>query len=145
MPLSWPLGAPYQWKWQPQVRCTSSGTVSGAAAGALPDEEPPIWTFCSSSSNSISTSRGSLHWTQVDIVKIWNVVKLFHVDRTREGLLQRGSQNFVGLCAYAAGVYAPRVNGDTSMTRGFFRLKRRPVWALYAHGAYCRSKSLFTV
>jgi hypothetical protein len=57
---------PNQWKWHPQLICTSSGTVSGAAAGALPEDDAPF-SYSSSSSRSISTSRGLLQATQTDI------------------------------------------------------------------------------
>lgn len=55
----------YQWKWQPQDSLTSSGYVSGAAAGPLP-EDPAVYS--SSSSRSTSTSRGLLQITQPDIL-----------------------------------------------------------------------------
>lgn len=58
----------YQWKWHAQLSCTSSGIVSGAGAGALLEDEPAI-SYCSSSSASISTTKGLLHATQVDIFR----------------------------------------------------------------------------
>lgn len=60
-------GVMYQWKWHPQLNCTSSGTVSGAGAGALPDEGPLV-DWSESESYSISTSRGLLQTTQRDIL-----------------------------------------------------------------------------
>lgn len=74
------------------MRCTSSGTVSGPAAGALL-EEPPIWTS-SSSSGSISTTSGLLQATQAAIfVEVYTCGGALQALRRFGGVQARG-QNF---------------------------------------------------